>query len=207
VKLCDGARKRLWALWGTLGAFVLCTPTLAFAEEAAANEENPLSLLIPNPGEFIPMLVGFLALWAILAKFAWPTITGMLDKRVTTIRESLEKAESARLESERLLEEQKAQLEEARKQATQIIADAKATGDAVRADMMEQAKEDARMLVERANAAIETEKNVAIAQLQSSVADLSVAVAGRVIGQDLSDGEHRKIIEHYLAQAGSFDDN
>jgi F-type H+-transporting ATPase subunit b len=111
------------------------------------------------------------------------------------------------MESERLLAEQKAQLDEAKKQATQIIADAKATGDVVRTEMMEQAKEDARMLVDRANAAIETEKNVAIAQLQGSVADLSVAVASRVIGQDLSDAEHRNIIEHYLAQAGSFDDN
>jgi F-type H+-transporting ATPase subunit b len=185
----------------------LLVPTLAFAEDAVESEQNPLDLLMPNPGEFIPMLIGFLVLWAILAKFAWPTITGMLDKRVTTIRESLENAESARMESERLLEEQKAQLEEARKQATQIIADAKATGDAVRDEMMERAKEDARLLIERATAAIETEKKVAIAQLQSSVADLSVAVAGRVIGQDLSDREHRKIIEHYLAQAGSFDDN
>lgn len=207
MKLCDGARRRSWAVAAALSVSGLLVPTLAFAEDAVESEQNPLDLLMPNPGEFIPMLIGFLVLWAILAKFAWPTITGMLDKRVTTIRESLENAESARMESERLLEEQKAQLEEARKQATQIIADAKATGDAVRDEMMERAKEDARLLIERATAAIETEKKVAIAQLQSSVADLSVAVAGRVIGQDLSDREHRKIIEHYLAQAGSFDDN
>jgi F-type H+-transporting ATPase subunit b len=188
---------------------MMVAPSLVLAEETAeqSGSGGGLELLIPNPLEFIPMLLGFIILWVILAKFAWPMITGMLDKRVTTIRESLEKAESARMESERLLEEQKAQLDEAKKQAAQIIADAKATGDAVRAEMMEQAKEDAHTLVERANAAIETEKNAAIAQLQSSVADLSVAVAGRVIGQDLSDTEHRKIIERYLAQAGSFDDN
>jgi F-type H+-transporting ATPase subunit b len=182
-------------------------PTLAFAEEAAANEESPLSLLMPNPGEFIPMLIGFLVLWLVLAKVAWPTITGMLDKRVTTIRESLEKAELAKVESERLLEEQKAELDQAKKQATQIIADAKAMGETVRAEMMEQAKEDARLLVERANAAIEAEKKAAIAQLQGSVADLSVAVAGRLIGQDLSDAEHRRLIERYLVEAGNLNAN
>jgi F-type H+-transporting ATPase subunit b len=126
---------------------------------------------------------------------------------VTTIRESLEKAEAAKIESERLLEEQKAHLDEAKKQAAQIIADAKTTGNTLRAEMMEQAQQDAQLLAERAKAAIETEKKAAIAQLQGSVADLSVAVAGKVIGQDLSDAQHRRIIEHYLAQAGSFDDN
>jgi F-type H+-transporting ATPase subunit b len=204
VKLYNRVRRGFLAASVAVGASGLLVPTLAFADE---NEESPLSLLIPNPGEFAPMLICFIALWLILVKFGWPAITGMLDKRVTTIRESLERAESAKVESEGLLEQQKAQLDEAKKQATQIIADARTTGEALRAEMAEQAREDARLLVERANAAIEVEKRAAIAQLQSSVADLSVAVAGRLIGQDLSDVEHRRLIEHYLAQAGSFDGN
>ncbi|MDR0346955.1 MAG: F0F1 ATP synthase subunit B [Coriobacteriales bacterium] len=175
--------------------------------EAEAEEAGGLALLIPNPGEFIPMLICFILIWVILAKFAWPMITGMLDKRVTTISEALEKAEFTRVESERLLEEQKAHLEEAKKQATQIIADARTTGEAMRAEMAAQAQEDARLLIDKANAVIEAEKKMAIAQLQSSVANLSISVAGRLIGQDLSDSDHRKLIERYLAEAGSLDVN
>jgi F-type H+-transporting ATPase subunit b len=182
-------------------------PAIAFASEAEAETASGLALLIPKLGEFIPMLIGFVVLWVVLAKLAWPAFIGMIDKRAATIKDSLERAETAKIESERLLEENKAQLDEAKKQATQIIADAKATGDAVRAEMMTQAQEDARLLISKASAAIETEKKAAIAQLQSSVADLSVSVAGRLIGQDLSDTDHRRLIERYLAEAGSFDAN
>jgi F-type H+-transporting ATPase subunit b len=153
------------------------------------------------------MLIGFIILWAILAKFGWPVITGMLDKRVNTIRDSLEQAENARVESERLLAEHKAELEGAKKQAAQIVADAKAAAEAVRREINDKAQAEAQALVVKAQAAIESEKKAAIAELQSSVADISVAVAGRVVGQDLSDAEHRRIIERYLAQAGSFDAN
>lgn len=203
------ARGKLLAVATMTGAFVLATPALAFASEAAegAGEENPLALLLPNPGEAIPMLVGFIILWIILAKFGWPMITGMLDKRVTTIKDSLEQAETNRQESERLLAEHKAQLDEAKKQSAQIIADAKTSAEAVRAEITAKAQEEAQQLIAKASAAIEAEKKAAIAELQSSVADLSVAVAGRVIGQDMSDVEHRRIIERYLAEAGSFDAN
>jgi F-type H+-transporting ATPase subunit b len=184
-------------------------PVFAFASEdaEAAGGASGIDLLLPKLGEWIPMLLGFIVLWVVLAKFGWPAFVGMIDKRAATIKESLERAETARIESERLFEESRVQLEEAKKQATQIIADAKATGDVVRTEMMEQAREDARLLVDKANAAIETEKKTAIAQLQSSVADLSVSVAGRLIGQDLSDADHRRLIERYLAEAGNLNAN
>jgi F-type H+-transporting ATPase subunit b len=185
-------------------------PVFAFASEGAAEAvESPsgLELLFPKLGEWIPMLLGFIILWAVLAKFGWPAFTGMIDKRAATIKESLERAETAKIESERLLEENKLQLEEARKQAAQIIADAKKTGETMRTEMMALAQEETHLLIEQANAAIETEKKAAIAQLQGSVADLSISVAGRLIGNDLNDVEHRLIIERYLAEAGSFDVN
>ena len=51
---------------------------------------------------------------------------------------------------------------------------------------------------------IEAEKKAAVAELQGSIADLSVDVASRLVGHDLNDDEHRKIIEHYVTEAGSF---
>ncbi|MDR2109219.1 MAG: F0F1 ATP synthase subunit B [Coriobacteriales bacterium] len=201
------------AACGLAGVFAAISPVLVFATEATEsvpleeNEANPLTLLIPNPGEFIPMLVGFIVLWVLLAKFAWPTITGMLDKRVETIKGSLEQAENAKTESERLLAEHKAQLDEAKKQSAQIIADAKTAAELVRAEITAKAQEEAQAMLAKASAAIEAEKKAAIAELQGSVASLSVAVAGRVIGTQLSEAEHRSIIERYLVEAGSFDAN
>jgi len=201
--------KRLLVSTALSTIALINTPALVFAsEEAEVEGGSPgVGLLFPGLGEWIPMLIGFIILWFILAKFAWPAFIGMIDKRAAIIKESLEGAETAKIESERLLNENRALLDDAKKQAAQIIADAKLTGDAVRGEIMEQAQEDARLLIEKANVAIEAEKKAAIAQLQSSVADISVAVAGRLIGQDLSDSDHRRLIEHYLTEAGTLDAN
>jgi len=201
--------KRLLAPATLAIAAIFNFPVFALAADPAGADEGPkgLSLLFPALGEWIPMLVGFIILWFILAKFGWPAFIGIIDKRAEIIKDSLERAEAAKIESERLFEENKAQLDEAKKQAAQIIADAKVTGEALRAEITEQAREEARLLIAKANAAIETEKKAAIAQLQRSVADISVSVAGRLIGQDLSDADHRRLIERYLAEAGSLDAN
>ena len=62
-------------------------------------------------------------------------------------------------------------------------------------------------MIAKAKAAIEAEKKAAIAELQGSVADTSIAVASRLIGNDLNDDEHRAIVERYVNEAGSFNAN
>ena len=184
---------------GSVAAF----PGLAFASES----EGGIGAILPTMTEFIPMLLGFLILWFILAKFGWPMFAGMLDKRETTIKEALEKSEAARVESEKLLEEHKKQLAESKALAAKIVADAKQTGEALKADLSEKSQKEAELIMSKAKAAIQSEKKTAIAELQSSMADISIDVASRVIGSDLSDDEHRKIVERYVSEAGNFNAN
>ena len=66
-------------------------PMSAFAEESGAGIEA----ILPQMEEFIPMLVAFIILWIVLAKFGWPKFEGMLEKRENTIKNNLEKAEEA----------------------------------------------------------------------------------------------------------------
>lgn len=179
----------------------LFAPAVALAEEG---EKSGLAVILPDPIEFVPMLVAFIILWVILAKFGWPVFDNMLQKRTDTIRQSLEQAEEARVESERVLAEYRQELADAKQQASQIIADAKQTGEAAKADITAAAQKEAADMVEKARMAIEAEKKAAIAELQGSVADTSVAVASKIIGSDLSDEEHRAIIERYVREAGSF---
>ena len=98
-------------------------PVCAFADEGAG-----INAILPQMEEFIPMLVAFIILWIVLAKFGWPLFEGMLNKREETIKNSLEKSEEARQESERLLAEYREQLEGAKTQAQQILNNAKLTG-------------------------------------------------------------------------------
>ncbi len=193
-----------------LGAFALAAtaafPALAFASEGG-EEAAGISAILPNMTEFIPMLIAFIILWIVLGKLGWPAFNAMLEKRETTIREALKKSEEAQIESERVLAEYKTQLAEAKTQSAQIIADARATGEAVKADITAKAQAEAADMIAKAKVAIEAEKKQAIADLQASVADVSVDVAARLIGEDLTDDEHRKIIERYVNEAGSFNAN
>ena len=182
-------------------AAALAAPSLAFAEEAGLN------ILIPKMSEFIPALIAFLIIWAVLAKFAWPAVTGMLDKRQETIKNNLDEAEAARIEAQRSLEEYKKQLADARRESAAIIDDARRAAEQVKADITAQAQAQADEMIAKAKKSIEKEKLAAIADLQGSVAELSVAVAGRFIGEDLSDADQRKLIEKYVAEAGTLDAN
>ena len=182
-------------------------PTLAFASSGEEEAAGGLSVIMPNLLEYVPMLVAFIILWIILAKFGWPMFNGMLEKRENTIREALKKSEEAQIESERVLQEYRQQLADAKAQAAQIISDARATGEAVKADISAKAQSEAEDMIAKAKVAIEAEKKQAVADLQGSVVDISVDVAAKLIGEDLTEGEHRKIIERYVSEAGSFNAN
>ena len=196
-------KAKAWlAVTGVAASASLAFPALAFAAEEG--KKTGVALILPDPIETIPMLIAFIVLVIILAKFGWPMFEGMLEKRERTITEALEKSEEARIESERVLSEYQSQLADAKSQAAQIIAEAKQTGEAVEANIKKRAEEEAAMMIDKARASIEAEKKAAMADLQSSVADLSVSVASRLVASDLSDAEHRAIIERYIKEAGSF---
>ena len=166
-----------------------------------------MDAILPKPAEFIPALISFAIVFFILSKYAWPAISDMLDKRADTIREGLERAEAAKIEAELLLEEYKQTMAEARKEAGTILQQAKQSAEATRAEAQARAQAEYDDLLVKAREAIEGEKRAAIAQLQQSVADISVAVAGKLIGAELSTEDHLKVIEKYVAEAGSLNAN
>ena len=202
-------KAKLKTKLASAGAAVVAAASLAcaFPTLAFASEKEGIAVLIPDMNEFIPMLVAFILILIILAKFGWPVVDNIVTKRENTIKEALKKSEEAQIESERVLAEYREQLAEAKAQSAQIIADARATGEAVKAEITEKAQAEATEMIAKAKVAIEAEKKQAIADLQASIADTSVDVAARLIGEDLTEGEHRAIIERYVREAGSFNAN
>ena len=166
-----------------------------------------MELLIPKLSELIPATISFLIILFVSIKFVWPPITNMLDERAVNIRESLERAEAAKVEAERLLEEYRKTMAEARKEAGSILQQAKQSAEATRSEAATKAAAEYDELLTKAREAIEGEKRAAIAELQQSVADLSVAVAGKLIGSELSQADHLKVIEKYVSEAGSLNAN
>ncbi len=166
-----------------------------------------MELIIPTTVEMAVNVVAFIVLFIVMAKFAFPPITKMLDERATKIRESLEKAEDTRVEAERLLEEYKVQMAEARAEATKVIEQGRKVAESMKAEIVAKAKEEAEAEKTKAIEAIQAEKVSAMAELRGEVADLSVAVAGKIIGSSLSKKDHEALIDKYLAEVGSLNEN
>lgn len=166
-----------------------------------------MELIIPNTMEMWVNIVAFVVLFVVLAKFAFPPITKMLDARADKIRESLERAEDTKVEAERLLEEYKVQMAEARAEAANVIEQGRKVAESMKAEIVGKAKDEAEAEKAKAIEAIKAEKAAAMAELRGEVADLSVAVAGKIIGSSLSKADHEALIDTYLAEVGSLNEN
>ena len=146
-----------------------------------------MGLLIPDPGLVFWMVVVFGIVFFVLAKFGFPVIIQMVDKRKAYIDDSLKSAREAneqlaniRVESEKILaqahEEQAAILKTATETRARIISEAK-----------EQARKESDRLMEEMKKQIETEKESAIRDIRRQVAVLSVDIAEKVMRSKLSD--------------------
>jgi len=161
--------------------------------------------IIPLGVELYVNLAAFAVLFVLLWKFAFPPITKMLDQRAENIKESLEKAEETRVSAERLLDEYKVQMAEARQEAGRVIEQGRKVADSMKDEIVAKANEERESMLARAREEIQGEKRAAMAELQAQVADLSVAVAGRLISATLSADEHKGLIEKFVAEVGSLD--
>lgn len=156
--------------------------------------------LTPEINQLIYSVVSFFILLFILTRYAFPPIMGMLRKREEKIRESIGEAERTRSEAEKLLEDYKKQLSEARKEAQGIIEQSKKVGESVKAEIVEKANKESKQTIEQAKSEIDREKARALSELQTKVADLTVLTTSKVIKKSLSKENHLRLIEESLAE-------
>tara|TARA_B100001123_G_C15006117_1_gene905560 strand:- start:200 stop:775 length:576 start_codon:yes stop_codon:yes gene_type:complete len=164
---------------------------------------NPLVQL--DPGLFIWTILTFLILFFVLSKFAWKPLLTLLESRENTIKSSLEDAENAKQELERLNTESEAIISEARSEAQSIRVEAKSAAEKIKADIMTQAGEDAKKLRDETEKQIQVEKDKAISEIREEVVGLTIAVAEKVIRKNLSKVDNQELIEDSLKNLKGYD--
>ncbi len=189
-------------LVGVITALAVLIPTPAFAEAPSGPE-----ILLPKMAEFIPALIAFLVIWVVAAKFVWPSVLGMMDQRQQKIQGDLDAAAAEKASAVKEHQEYQAQIANAQNEADEIIAEAKAQAEAERARILAKAQEEAAATVAKARDAVSSERRKAMAELSDSVIDLSVEIAGKIIGNSLSDSDQRKLAEKYLVEVGGGHDS
>lgn len=159
------------------------------------------SILTPDFGLLFWMLLSFLVVFLLLAKFGFPAIVKAVEERKNFIDESLKNAREANEKLAGIQAESESLLREAREKQAQIIKEAMATRDGIIAEAREKAQAEGRQLLEDAKKQIDAEKEVALRDIRSQVADLSVVIAEKVVRRQLDrDGEQEKFIERMLEE-------
>ena len=148
-----------------------------------------MSLVTPDFGLLFWMTVIFAIVFFILAKWGFPAITGMVDKRAERIEESIEKARKAEKMLAEMTERQARMLDETRAEQARILKEAAQARDAVVGQAKQQAQEETEKMLQHARTQIAAEKESALLDIRSQVAAMSVDVAERILREKLSDSK------------------
>ena len=159
---------------------------------------NPL--IQPDPGLFIWTIVTFLVLLALLAKFAWRPLLQALESRQERIRNSLEDAERARQELERLQQESTKILQQARIEAESIVTQTRADAERLREELKQKAKDEADNVLRNAQQQIQLQTRQAIQQIRHEVADIAVLLASKLLERNIAKEDNARLIDDTLKQ-------
>ncbi len=149
----------------------------------------------------IAQLLIFLVMLGVLYRFAWGPLLKILNERRERIQQGVEATERAKRELEEAERERQAKLEEARREAQAILDRIAKQGEDLRKELETKARDQADALIARARAEIGQEREKAVQDLRSQVADLAVMAAGRIIGESLDAKKHRELIERTIEEA------
>ncbi len=170
------------------------------AAEVSVKAKNPI---LPEGKEILWAAIAFVIVFGLLAWKAWPAIKAGLEARQDRIREDLAKAEAARTEAETSLDEYKRQLADARKDASNIIEEARLEAEAVRQQRLAAVEPEIAELRARATEDIRLASERAMSDLQARVAELAVELAEKVVERNLDRQTQTALIESYINQVGS----
>ena len=161
-----------------------------------------MNLLTPDTGTIFWTAVTFLALLWVLKRLAWAPLVSALDERESRIRDSLEKAEQARLEAEQSLAKYQEMIENARQESQELIAKGKKTAESMREELIKKAHGEAEALLERAKREISLEREKALDELKKLAVDLSLAATKKAIGKALTPKDHEELVKQALKEMG-----
>ena len=145
------------------------------------------------------MLLAFLVVFFVLAKYGFPVIIKMVEERKNYIDESLRKANEASERLSNIQQEGETILQEARQKQAEILKEAADTRDAIVAQAKEKAREEGNRLIAEAKSEIESQKQAAISEIRAQMAELSVKVAEKILRKELdSDAKQMETIDRLL---------
>ncbi|ALM57580.1 F0F1 ATP synthase subunit B [Staphylococcus equorum] len=153
-------------------------------------------------GTSIVTLITFLVLIALLKKFAWGPLKDVMDQREHDINKDIDDAEQAKLNAQKLEEQNKQTLKETQDEVQKILEDSKVQARKQHEEIIHEANIRANGMIETAQNEINSEKERAIADINNQVSELSVLIASKVLQKEISGKDQKELVEKYIKEAG-----
>lgn len=147
-----------------------------------------------------------LILYLFLRKLLFKPIKNMIDSRQKEIDDMYSDAEKSRTDAEAMKVEYTERLEHATEESEEILRTAQRRAELKEEEILRDANAEAARVLERAEEQIELEKKRAINEVKDEVSSLAIEIAGAVIGRDVSDEEHRDLIDEFISGLGDSND-
>ena len=164
---------------------------------ADAAQSDPL---IPTLPELIIGAICFFAVFGILGKMLVPRLMRTLEERHEQIEGGINRADEAQAEAQAVLQQYRAQLDDARHEAARMREEAREQGAAIITEMRERAEAEARRITESAQAQIESDRQQALSSLRTEVGTLATELASRIVGESLTDtARQSRMVDRFLA--------
>ncbi len=164
----------------------------------AAGNSNPL---IPHWPELIIGAIAFLVVFALLAKVLMPRISATLAERTDAIEGGLKRATDAEAEANKVLDQYRAQLADARHEAARLREHAKEEAAQIVAQGRSEGVAERERIITSATAQIEADRQQALTALRAEVGSLAVELASRIVGESLADeARQSRMIDRFLGE-------
>jgi F-type H+-transporting ATPase subunit b len=153
----------------------------------------------PAGAELILGTVCFVVVFGILGKVLLPRITKLLNEREDAIQGGINRADEAQAEAQAVLQQYRAQLDDARHEASRIREEAHEQGAQIIAEMRERAEAEARRITDAAQSQIEADRQQALVSLRAEVGTLATELASRIVGESLADTARQgRMVDRFL---------
>src|SRR3954449_7666747 len=169
-----------------------------------AAEEGGGNVLFPHIPEIIVGTIAFALLCFVLMKYVFPRMETTFQARVDAIEGGIKRAEEAQAEANKLLEQYKAQLAEARTEAARIRDEARADAEGIRQDVLAKAREESDRIIAAGRDQLAAQRESIVRELRSEVGTLAVDLASKIVGESLADeARSRGTVDRFITELGA----
>jgi len=170
------------------------------ASASAFAGEGKVEFYPGDLGQAIAALLIFIALLAILGRWAWKPLIVQLRRREESIANTIERSEAQQREAEDLLKHYRSRLESAEAEAKGLLDSGRRQAATEREETLAAARAEAQQAAARAREEIEQAKRTALEDLQHTTAQLATEIAERVLAGNLDEAEHNRLMEDALGE-------